>query len=96
MNVAEQYEALRTAALGAPLALEARNGLAIFLRRGMWSWARATAAPSTPARPTRTSALRSARDDGQRAVIHLFAALAMRSRRTHERIAQGADASSRT
>ena len=39
--VAARYETLRRAALGQPLPLEARSGLALLLRRGMWSWARA-------------------------------------------------------
>jgi hypothetical protein len=45
-RITEQYETLRTAALGAGLPLEARSGLALFLRRGMWGWARAVALPS--------------------------------------------------
>lgn len=40
--VAAQYEALRQAALGEALPLEARRGLLLFLRRGMWGWARTT------------------------------------------------------
>lgn len=39
--VAAKYEALRMAALGQPLPLEARSGLALLLRQGMWGWARA-------------------------------------------------------
>ena len=39
VRIAERYETLRTAALGARLPLEARSGLALFLRRGMWGWA---------------------------------------------------------
>ncbi len=38
-----QYETLRGAALGDVLPLEARGGLMLFLRRGMWGWARAMA-----------------------------------------------------
>ena len=36
-----EYEVLRGAALGEALPLKARSGLALFLRRGMWGWARA-------------------------------------------------------
>jgi len=95
--MSEQYEALRGAALGERLPIEARSGLALFLRRGMWAWARAAATPSTTQLPARSS-LASPTGDQQRAVVHLFAAMAMRSTavRTHERIAQGADASSTT
>lgn len=84
----EQYEALRTAAFGERLALEARSGLALFLRRGMWAWAQAAAAPSTTPHPTRTSFPCSTTDDEQRTVVRLFAALAMRSteRTIHARI----------
>lgn len=74
-----QYETLRAAALGAPLPLEARSGLALFLRRGMWAWAQAAAAPSTSPYPTRASLSSAATGHDQRAVVHLFAALAMRS-----------------
>ncbi len=96
-RISEKYEGLRTAALGAGLPLEARNGLALFRRRGMWGWARATTLPSTPPRPTPSSLPPSTIEDEQRDVIHLFAAMAMRSIpwRPHERIAQSAVASPR-
>ena len=74
-----QYETLRTAALGEGLPFEARSGLAFFLRRGMWGWAQAAAAPTTPPPPTRSSFPSSTFHDEQRAVIHLFAAMAIRS-----------------
>jgi hypothetical protein len=97
-GVAEQYEMLRTAALGEGLPLQARIGLALFLRRGMWGWAQAAAIRSTPPRPTRSFLATSTASDEQRAVIHLFAAMAMRStkRRSHERISQSPIASPRT
>jgi hypothetical protein len=87
--VTEQYETLRTTALGGRLPLEARSGLALFLRRGMWAWAQVAAAPITTLRPKRSSLPCSTAGEEQRAVIHLFAALAMRSTkpRAHERIA---------
>jgi len=37
--VPAHYERLRGAALGEALQPEARGGLALFLRRGMWAWA---------------------------------------------------------
>jgi hypothetical protein len=78
-RVAELYETLRTAALGEGLPVEARSGLALFLRRGMWGWAQTAAVPSTPPRPTRALFAMSTADDQQPAVIHLFAAMVMRS-----------------
>ena len=75
----ERYEALRTAALGGQFPFEARNGLALFLRRGMWGWARASAAPATPPGPVRSTYPCSAAGDERRAVVQLFAAMAMRS-----------------
>ena len=91
----EQYEMLRAAALGEPLPVGARSGLALFVRRGMWAWAQAAAAPIAPPHPTRASLPTSFAGGDQRAVVHLFAALAMRStnRRSHERIAQSPVAS---
>jgi hypothetical protein len=96
-TVPEQYETLRTAALGEGLPVEARSGLALFLRRGMWGWAQAAAVPSKPSPLTRSSFPISTADDEQQTVIHLFAAMAMSStkRRAHERIAQGPVASPR-
>jgi hypothetical protein len=88
--VTEQYETLRTAALGEGLPLEARSGLALFLRRGMWGWVQAAAVPTKAAQPTRSRFVSSNAADEHRAVIHLFAAMAMRSTnpRAHERIPQ--------
>ena len=86
----ERYEILRAAALGEELPVEARSGLALLLRRGMWAWARAAATPSRTRLPMRSLSSRSIADDEQRAVIRLFAAMATRCTkpRAHERIAQ--------
>lgn len=75
----EQYETLRTAALGDGLPLEARSGLALFLRRGMWGWAQAAAVPSRLPSAARSSVASSTADDEHRDVIHLFAAMAITS-----------------
>ena len=74
-----QYEALRSAALGCPLLPEARCGLLLFLRRGMWGWARVMAEPNTnvPWEPRQGASLTFAVADESRAVIHVFAAMAM-------------------
>lgn len=76
-----QYETLRTAALGDGLPLEARRGLAFFLRRGMWGWVQAAAIPTRALVPTRSRFASSSTStaDEDRTVIHLFAAMAMRS-----------------
>ena len=86
----EQYETLRTAALGEGMPLEARSGLALFLRRGMWGWAQAAAIPTRTQQPTRSRFASLSAADEHRAVIHLFAAMAMKSTnpRAHERIPQ--------
>jgi hypothetical protein len=89
-DVIEKYETLRTAVRDEGLNLESRNGLALFLRRGMWGWVQAATTPITPLPSTRSTVASSVPDEGDdhRAVIHLFAEMAMRSakRRAHERI----------
>jgi len=89
--VTEQYETLRAAAGGDRLPLEARSGLALLLRRGMWAWARGAATPSATPKPARSFlASSTATNDEQRAVVRLFAAMAMKAsnnQRTHDRIA---------
>lgn len=42
--IADRYEALRSDALGVAPGAESANGLALFLRRGVWAWARLVAA----------------------------------------------------
>ena len=79
---AAHYEVLRRAALGEALPVEARSGLVLFLRRGMWGWARALAAATTPAQTIRWRSSTPATADEHRAVIHVFAAMAMN---IHER-----------
>lgn len=76
-SIAAQYETLRMAALGDALPPEARNGLMLFLRRGMWGWARALAAASTPEQPIRSLSSNSAASHPRRAVIQAFASMAM-------------------
>lgn len=76
-TVAAQYETLRMVALGEPLPPEARSGLGLFLRRGMWAWARALAA--APLQSTRSSSSSSTAPQQHRAVIQLFAAMVLNS-----------------
>jgi hypothetical protein len=78
--VAVQYETLRSAALGAPLPPEARHGLLLFLRRGMWAWTQAVAiAAAVPPPPTRGTALVSAFPQERSEVIHVLATIALSS-----------------
>jgi hypothetical protein len=75
--VAARYEALRSAALGEPLAPEARSGMYVFLSRGMWAWTRIIAAGSVPLQtiPARSPAPPEPLE--HRAVVHVLAAMAM-------------------
>ena len=73
-----EYESLRNAALGHALPTEARSGLLLFLRRGMWGWARVVAMPSAnPPQPRHEVLLSFPTEEGSKAVVHIFAALAM-------------------
>jgi len=96
-DVAHDYETLRTAAHGDALAFEARNGLALFLRRGMWGWARAISATSDGLRPTQPARAGTFANDNEKAVVQLLADMAMSSavRRIHARRSQSSDASPR-
>ena len=63
---------------GQALPPEARSGLLLFLRRGMWGWARAMAtAGARPPLPRRTATLSLPAAEESRTVIHIFAAMAM-------------------
>ena len=65
-QVAHDYETLRTAAHGDALAFEARNGLALFLRRGMWGWARAVSDSSAGLRQTQAARAGTVVDDNNK------------------------------
>jgi len=82
--IAAQYETLRMAALGEPVPPEARSGLGLFLRRGMWGWARSLAAARDAERPTRSSSSSSTGPDQHRAVIQVFAAMVLNT--NHRRV----------
>jgi len=75
---ADQYEVLRSAALGEVLPLKARSGLMLFLRRGMWGWARALPAATSPDQQQLylSSATRPAHGELS-AVVHVLATIAM-------------------
>jgi hypothetical protein len=85
---AEQYELLRTGALGIALPPEARAGLTILLHRGMWAWVRASL-PAVARQPSASvlppvSIPVTDKVFEQRTVVHLLAtmALAVSERRT--------------
>jgi hypothetical protein len=77
--VAAQYETLRLAALGQALPLEARSGLALLLRQGMWGWARALVGQGAAPERARNCATRSTTPRQHNAVVQIFAAMAMKA-----------------
>jgi hypothetical protein len=78
-GVVTQYETLRSTALGAALPPEARAGLLLFLRRGMWGWARAMATLSTFEQLTGPRPSHWKASEESRTVIHIFAAMAIKT-----------------
>ncbi|MGF1619771.1 MAG: hypothetical protein ACFCUR_04085 [Rhodomicrobiaceae bacterium] len=69
---------LRGAALGEALPLKARSGLMLFLRRGMWGWAKAlTVAASFPQEQGYPSSAVRPAHGGHSAIVHVLAAIAM-------------------
>jgi hypothetical protein len=74
--VVTQYETLRCAALGDALPPEARAGLMLFLRRGMWGWAQAVATSSRAVpQPVGARPAHWQPPEADRPLIHLLAAL---------------------
>jgi len=67
---------LRGAALGEALPLKARSGLMLFLRRGMWGWAKAlTAAANAPQEQIHPSSASRPARSGHSAVVHVLASI---------------------
>ena len=95
-DIVERYETLRAAALGGGLPFDARSGLALFLRRGMWGWAEAATTPETLVHSRRPIASRMNSDEHQ-ILSQLFASMVMSisQRRTNEHISQSSIAPSR-
>ena len=77
--VAAKYEALRMAALGQPLPPDARSGLALLLREGMWGWARAMGRTAPQERVGNCATPRSTRPRQHNAVVQILAAMAMKA-----------------
>ena len=73
------YETLRRAALGEALPPEARAGLLLFLRRGMWGWARAVVTISVVPPPVGARPALGQTSEEDHTLIHLFAALALKA-----------------
>lgn len=73
-----RYETLRRAALGDALPPEARAGLTLFLRRGMWGWARAIVTVSEVSPPAAVRPAQWQPPEEDRTLIHLLAALAIK------------------
>ena len=75
-----QYETLRMAVLGEALPPEARSGLMLFLRRGMWAWARRLAVGGGVRQEPPLLARRSDPvEPGERSsIVYVFAAMAMK------------------
>jgi len=76
-TIVVRYEALRIAALGGALPSEARSGLMLFLRRGMWGWGRILASASPAQEPIHAPSVTQTAYCERSAVIHVFAAMAM-------------------
>ena len=84
-GLAAQYESLRRGALGEPIPPEARSGLGLFLRRGMWGWAQALAVAAAPEPPGPATGSSSIAPYPPKTVIQVFAAIALN---TYSRRAQ--------
>ena len=76
-GLAAQYETLRRGALGEPFPPEARWGLGLFLRRGLWAWAQALAATAALEPPGRATDSTAIAPYFPRSIIQVFAALAL-------------------
>ena len=77
--VVTQYESLRRAAIGDELPCEARAGLLLFLRRGMYGWARALATMSAPQPLTGSRPSNWKAPEEHKTVIQIFAAMAIKA-----------------
>jgi len=75
--IVAQYETLRSAALGQALPPEARSGLIVLLRQGMWRWACRPAAAAARPQPFTDQTFISTEPFERRAVVYALAGLAM-------------------
>jgi len=65
------------AGFGDALPPEARSGLALFLRRGMWGWARTLAATANRTTPLLAAPMNPAEPGGRSAVVQVLATMVM-------------------
>jgi len=77
-DVVTQYETLRKAALGGALSPDARAGMMLFLRRGMWGWSCALATSMTRELAIGSRSTNGDPPDECRTIVHIFAAMAIR------------------
>jgi hypothetical protein len=75
--IVAQYEALRSAVLGQALPPEARSGLIVLLRQGMWRWACRPAAGTVRPEPLPDQTFIPMEPFERRAVVYALAGLAM-------------------
>jgi hypothetical protein len=75
--IVAQYETLRSAALGQALPPEARSGLIVLLRQGMWRWACRPAAGAARFEPFADQTSIPTEPFERRAVVYALAGLAM-------------------
>lgn len=80
--VITQYETLRGSALGDALLPESRAGLPVFLRRGMWGWARTLIGMSASRQPVGCRSSTWKASEEHTTIIRIFAAMAIKS--SHE------------
>jgi hypothetical protein len=83
--VVTHYETLRQAALGDALPPEARAGLTLFLRRGMWGWAQAIVPTSAVPKPVGARPAPWQPPETDRPLIQLLAALAIQANEEGDR-----------
>jgi hypothetical protein len=77
--VVTHYETLRQAALGDALPPEARAGLTLLLRRGMWGWAQVIVTTSAVPEPVGARPAPWQPPETDRPLIQLLAALAIQA-----------------
>ena len=74
--IVARYERLRSAMLGEALPPDARSGLIVFLRRGMWRWVRMPAPEPARLEPIPSRSSMPAELIERRAVVGLLAGMA--------------------
>ena len=73
-----QYEVLRQAGAQGPVLPECRNGLALFLRKGMWGWWQDVKRVQDVRELNQSTGMKTGREE-QAPLVQLFAALVLNS-----------------